>query len=93
MVADQNGLRLNSPKARAMIRSIEIKGYRGLHRFEMDGLGRINLLVGKNNSGKTSVLEALHLLSSGGDPQALWQHCGRRGETSPGRSSRSVRRY
>ncbi|MDP9010154.1 MAG: AAA family ATPase [Pseudomonadota bacterium] len=34
----------------------------------MDGLGRINLLVGKNNSGKTSVLEALYLLAANGDP-------------------------
>ena len=46
----------------------------------MGGLGRVNLLVGKNNSGKASVLEALHLLSYGGDITALWQLCGRRGE-------------
>jgi predicted ATPase len=60
--------------------TIKIEGYRGLDRFEMGNLGRVNLLVGRNNSGKTSVLEALHLLSYGGDITALWQLCGRRGE-------------
>ena len=47
-----------------MISSLNINGYRGLENFEMTGLGRINLLVGTNNSGKTSVLESIHLLAS-----------------------------
>ncbi len=64
----------------AMIQSIEIKGYRGFSHFEIGGLGRVNLLVGKNNSGKTSVLEVLDLLASGGDPNALWRIISRRGE-------------
>jgi hypothetical protein len=63
-----------------VFRAVKIEGYRGLAHFEMGDLGRINLLVGRNNSGKTSVLEALHLLSYGGDITALWQLCGRRGE-------------
>jgi hypothetical protein len=49
----------------------------------MNDLGRINLLVGTNNSGKTSVLEAIYLLSSAGDPAALWQLLWRRGERLP----------
>ncbi len=63
-----------------MIRSVTIKGYRGLEYFEMDKLGRINLLVGKNNSGKSSVLEALYLLASGGSPRALSRILRGRGE-------------
>jgi len=63
-----------------MISSIRIEGYRGLESFEMNGLGRINLLVGTNNSGKTSVLEAIYLLASMGDPAALWQVLLQRGE-------------
>lgn len=63
-----------------MIHAVTIDGYRGFSHYEMSGLGRINLLVGKNNSGKTSVLEALYFLSSGGDPYAIWQLCARRGE-------------
>ncbi len=65
---------------RAMIQSIEIKGYRGFSHFEIGGLGRVNLLVGKNNSGKTSVLEVLNLLESRGDPNVLWRIVSRRGE-------------
>jgi hypothetical protein len=65
-----------------MITSIKIQGYRGFEHFEMAGLGRINLLVGTNNSGKTSVLEAIYLLTSLGDPSALWQLLWRRGERS-----------
>jgi hypothetical protein len=64
-----------------MIRSLHIDGYRCFDRFEMSDLGRVNLLVGKNNSGKTSVLEAIYLLSSGGHPAALWQLMSRRGES------------
>ncbi len=40
--------------------SIRIQGYRGLDSFRMDGLGRVNLLVGKNNCGKTSIDTGLH---------------------------------
>jgi len=63
-----------------MITSVNIQGYRGFDRFEMTGLGRINLLVGTNNSGKTSVLEGIFLLMEAGDPYALWQLVSRRGE-------------
>jgi len=66
-----------------MISSIEIEGYRGFERFTMEGLGRLNLLVGTNNSGKTSALEALYLLTSQGDPYALWNVLWRRGERLP----------
>lgn len=63
-----------------MIHSLKIEGYRVFDRFSMDGLGQINLLVGTNNSGKTSILEALYLLAEGADPSALWRILSRRGE-------------
>jgi hypothetical protein len=63
-----------------MMRSVTITGYRGFKHFEMHGLGRVNLLVGKNNSGKSSVLEAIGLLASRGDPTTLWSICEIRGE-------------
>ncbi len=64
-----------------MIRELTIKKFRGFQHFEMQGLGRVNLLVGSNNSGKTSVLEAVQLLASRGDPGAIWSTTARRGET------------
>jgi energy-coupling factor transporter ATP-binding protein EcfA2 len=63
-----------------MINSVLIEGYRGFRHFELHGLGRITLLVGRNNSGKSSVLEALYLLATRGDPFALWNMLARRGE-------------
>lgn len=45
-----------------MLRDISLKNYRMFKDFQMDGLARVNLLVGPNNSGKTSLLEAIHLL-------------------------------
>jgi len=65
---------------REMIHSVKIKGYRAFANFEMGSLGRVNLLVGKNNTGKSSILEALYILASGGNPTPLWQIITRRGE-------------
>ena len=63
-----------------MIHSLKLDGYRGFHKFALNELGRINLFVGKNNSGKTTLLETLQLLWSGSDLGALWQTLARRGE-------------
>ena len=41
---------------------VGIDGFRGLRSLELIGLGRVNILVGSNNSGKTSVLEAISIL-------------------------------
>ena len=43
--------------------SLEIQNFRGLRELRIEHLGRVNLIVGKNNVGKTSVLEALRLYS------------------------------
>ena len=63
-----------------MYSSIRIQGYRGFDSFRMEGLGRVNLLVGTNNSGKTSILECIELLRSAGQPHVLRSIAGRRGE-------------
>ncbi|MEZ5941543.1 MAG: ATP/GTP-binding protein [Planctomycetaceae bacterium] len=63
-----------------MFQSVRMRGFRGLRDFSMGNLGRINLLVGRNNSGKSSVLEGLELLSSRGSVRTLWNATFRRGE-------------
>lgn len=40
---------------------LELTQFRQFHDLKLQDLGRINLLVGPNNSGKTSVLEAVEL--------------------------------
>jgi AAA15 family ATPase/GTPase len=45
--------------------SLKIQNFRLLEDIEIKKLGHVNLIVGKNNSGKSTVLEALALLASG----------------------------
>lgn len=47
-----------------MLRSLKIENFRCFQTFVLEQLGRLNLLVGTNNSGKTSILEAVKLLTS-----------------------------
>ena len=54
-----------------MYATLNLSGYRGLKPFHIEGLGRVNLLVGKNNSGKTSILECVELLRTAGSPTVL----------------------
>lgn len=63
-----------------MLTSIRLEKYRGFDQYRVRGLARVNLLVGKNNCGKTSILEAVHLLASGGDPSVLAGIARQRGE-------------
>lgn len=44
-----------------MLDSLLIKNFRSLEHLEVRKLGRVNLIVGKNNSGKSTVLEALRI--------------------------------
>ncbi|WP_341686718.1 AAA family ATPase [Limnohabitans sp.] len=44
-----------------MLDSLLISNFRSLQRLEVSKLGRVNLIVGKNNTGKSSVLEALRI--------------------------------
>ena len=63
-----------------MFSSISVRSFRCLDDFRMEGLGRVNLLVGLNNRGKTSVLESVQLLSSP-SPSILPALAIRRGES------------
>jgi len=46
-----------------LIESLEITGYRGIGRFSLTP-SRINVFIGRNNTGKSSVLEAAALAAS-----------------------------
>jgi AAA15 family ATPase/GTPase len=51
--------------------SLKIKNFRILEDVTIEKLGHVNLIVGKNNSGKTAILEAIHLLASGFFPSSV----------------------
>jgi predicted ATP-dependent endonuclease of OLD family len=65
-----------------MLREIKINNFRSFKSFELRNLGRLNLLVGTNNSGKTSVLEAIQLLCSRNNLEPLRDSMVSRGEYS-----------
>lgn len=50
-----------------LLRDLTIENFRSFDKYQLNGLARVNLLVGDNNCGKTSVLEAACLLASEGD--------------------------
>ena len=47
-----------------MLDSFFVENFRLFRRLEIARLGRVNLLVGKNNSGKSALLEAVELYAS-----------------------------
>ncbi len=49
------------------IENLKIEHFRGIHNLEIDNLNHINIIAGDNNSGKTSVLEAILLLRNPND--------------------------
>jgi AAA15 family ATPase/GTPase len=54
-----------------MIESISISNFRGYENLKINGLRRINIIVGHSASGKTALLEALRLGLSA-NPTAAW---------------------
>jgi ABC-type branched-subunit amino acid transport system ATPase component len=54
-----------------MYERLHISGFRGIQDLQIDDLRRVNLFVGPNNAGKTSVLEAAWLLRAPGNPALL----------------------
>jgi len=72
-----------------MLQSLKIEGFRGFQNFEMANLGRINLLVGKNNSGKTSILEAIQFLYVQNNLDIFLETISYRGEFSWSESNRT----
>src|SRR5262245_61250543 len=56
-------------KGSQMLESISISRFRGFSKLTIDSLDRFNLILGRNNSGKTAVLEAMLLLSGPTNPE------------------------
>jgi energy-coupling factor transporter ATP-binding protein EcfA2 len=71
----------------SLIRRVEIEGYRTFAKLTVDGLRRINLFVGRNNTGKTALLEAIEGVVSAESPMVLYRPSIERGEVRPYRSA------
>ncbi len=51
--------------------SLEIRYFRAFDFLKIERLGHINLILGKNNVGKSTLLEALYLHANMGAPQVM----------------------
>ncbi len=55
-----------------MLSALEVHGFRAFEHLKLEKLGRVNLIVGKNNVGKSTLLEALWVYANQGAPSVLW---------------------
>jgi AAA15 family ATPase/GTPase len=67
-------------KNKNMIYSLKVHNYRNLVDLKINSLSQINLITGKNNTGKSTLLEAITLLVSKGDIKNILQILLERGE-------------
>lgn len=51
-----------------MFDKIKIYNYRGVRYSVLDGLTQINVFFGKNNCGKSSILESIFLITGQSNP-------------------------
>ena len=51
---------------------LSIRGFRGIADLHIPELGRVTLLTGKNNTGKSSILEALRLHTQNAEPHVVY---------------------
>jgi energy-coupling factor transporter ATP-binding protein EcfA2 len=51
--------------------NIEIRNFRAFEYFTIEQLGHVNLIVGRNNVGKSTLLEALWLHANVGSPEIM----------------------
>ncbi|MEW6219194.1 MAG: ATP-binding protein [Thermodesulfobacteriota bacterium] len=68
-----------SKRSAAVIKSARIENFNGFPFLELPDLGRITLLGGRNNTGKTSVLEALFLFHDRLNPSLVHRQFGWQG--------------
>ena len=54
-----------------MLADLRIQSYRLFDDLAIRGLRRVNLFIGRNNSGKSTVLEAAAVLAAGYSPGVL----------------------
>jgi hypothetical protein len=76
-----------------MLSDIEIRKFRTFKELAVRDLSQVNLFVGRNNSGKTTILEAAEMLLSGDRTSAVIGCAMRRGEMYEQREQDRMHRY
>jgi len=70
----------NILKGLKKMKSLLINNYKNIKHLSVDKLGRVNLIWGKNNVGKSTLLEALTIFAANGRVGQLYEILKRRGE-------------
>ena len=47
-----------------IVKRLYVEGFRGIGRLELEDVGLVNVIVGRNGTGKSSLLEAVALIAS-----------------------------
>lgn len=63
------------------MKSLEIKNYKNFEKLTLNDLTNVNLIVGKNNVGKSTLLEAISIFASNGDLEYIKSILESRGES------------
>ena len=66
-----------------LLNSLRIENYRSFKNLAIEKLGRVNLIVGKNNVGKTALLEGLWLYANAGYESLMFEILRERDEIPP----------
>lgn len=62
---------LNVLEVKILLEALTVSGFRKYKRLSLSGLGKINCLLGSNNVGKTTILEAVYVWACGANIQPL----------------------
>lgn len=56
-----------------MLEYIKVKNFRSIDNLEVESLRKVNIFVGENNCGKTTLLEAIYLNLNSLNPSSLME--------------------
>jgi AAA15 family ATPase/GTPase len=73
-VTQSETTKTNSPKDSGFYSGITIEGFRQFRKLELTNLGKVNLILGPNNAGKTSILEAIYIHACHGDIRLIYDN-------------------
>jgi AAA15 family ATPase/GTPase len=66
-----------------MLQKLSIRNFRLFEELDIEGFKRVNLIVGKNNTGKTTLLEAIRILEAKGNSTVVNHILKSRGQFTP----------
>ena len=73
-VTQSETTKTDSPKDSGFYSGITIEGFRQFKKLELTNLGKVNLVLGPNNAGKTSILEAVYIHACHGNIKLIFDN-------------------